>query len=140
MLLPKKLKHRKWHRHSGMSGGKVATRTNSLAFGNFGLKATTESWVNSRQIEATRRAVRRSLQKGGKIWLRIFPDKPVTAKGNEIPMGGGKGNIDRFVTNVKPGTIILEIDGVTKKLAEEAARLGGAKLPVRTKFVSKITY
>lgn len=137
MLLPKKLKHRKWHKSAGTSGGKYATRTNELNFGSFGLKATTESWITSRQIEATRRAIRRHLQKGGKIWLRIFPDKPVTAKGNEIPMGGGKGSLDRFVRNVKPGTIIFEIDGVSRELAEKAVKLGSAKLPVKTKFIVK---
>ena len=137
MLLPKKLKHRKWHKSAGMSGGKAASRTNEISFGSFGLKATTEAWITSRQIEATRRAIRRHLQKGGKIWLRIFPDKPVTAKGNEIPMGGGKGSLDRFVCNVKPGTILFEIDGVSKNLAQKAVQLGSAKLPVKTKFITK---
>jgi large subunit ribosomal protein L16 len=137
MLLPKKLKHRKWHRHAGMSGGRIAGRTNELKFGSFGIVAKTESWVSSRQLEAARRALRRSLQKGGKIWIRIFPDKPVTAKGNEVPMGGGKGSLEGFVRNVKPGTIILEMDGVPKAQAQEAMRLASHKLPVRTRFIAK---
>lgn len=137
MLLPKKLKHRKWQKKAGMSGGKKASRINTLDFGSFGLQATTESWVTSRQIESARRAIRRYMQKGGKIWIRIFPDKPVTAKGNEIPMGGGKGSLNRFVKNVKPGTIIFEIDGVSDEIAHEALRLASHKLPVKTKIVHK---
>lgn len=137
MLLPKKLKHRKWQKKAGMSGGRIASRTNALQFGSFGLVTKTESWITSRQLEATRRAMRRMLQKGGRIWIRIFPDKPVTAKGNEIPMGGGKGSLDRFVRNVKPGTVLFEIDGVTKEKAQEAMRLASYKLPVKTKFISK---
>lgn len=137
MLLPKKLKHRKWHKAAGNSGGRVASRTQELAFGSFGLQVKTESWISSRQIEAARKAMRKQLQKGGKIWIRIFPDKPVTAKGNEIPMGGGKGSLDRFVRNVKPGTIIFEIDGVTKTQAIKAVRLAAHKLPVKTKFLAR---
>jgi large subunit ribosomal protein L16 len=137
MLLPKKLKHRKWHKIAGNSGGKIASRTNKLAFGSFGLQAKAESWITSRQIESARKAIRKELEKGGKIWIRIFPDKPVTAKGNEIPMGGGKGSLDRFVCNVKPGTILFEIDGVTKSQALEAVRLASHKLPIKTKFLSR---
>mgnify|MGYP001570907852 CR=1 FL=1 len=137
MLLPKKLKHRKWHKRAGMSGGRLEARTNELKFGNFGLVTKEESWISSRQLEAARRALRHSLQKGGKIWIRIFPDKPVTAKGNEVPMGGGKGTLDRFVRNVKPGTIILEMDGIKIEQAKEAIRLASHKLPVKTKFITK---
>lgn len=137
MLLPKKLKHRKWQTSAGTSGARKASRTKEINFGSYGLKAMSEGWINSRQIEAARRAIRHHLEKGGKIWTRIFPDKPVTAKGNEIPMGGGKGTLDRFVRNVKPGTIIFEIDGVEQSLAQEAVRLGAAKLSVKTKFVVK---
>lgn len=140
MLLPKKLKHRKWQKTAGNSGSKIASRINTLQFGSFGLISKTESWITSRQLEAARRAMRRQLQKGGKIWIRIFPDKPVTAKGNELPMGGGKGTIDRFVRNVKPGTILFEIDGVTREVAQEAMRLASFKLPVRSKFISKTTH
>lgn len=138
MLLPKKLKHRKWHKTAGTSGSKMASRTNKIQFGNFGLIATTGSWVTSQQIEASRRAMRRMLQKGGRIWIRVFPDKPVTAKGNEIPMGGGKGSLDRFVCNVKPGTILFEIDGVSAEKAQKALHLASYKLPVKTKFISKL--
>ncbi|MBI4359501.1 MAG: 50S ribosomal protein L16 [Candidatus Jacksonbacteria bacterium] len=137
MLLPKKLKHRKWHKIAGTSGGRIASRTNRLSFGEFGLQALSESWISSRQIEASRRAMRHNLQRGGKIWIRIFPDKPVTAKGNEIPMGGGKGTLDRFVRNIKPGTVLFEIDGVSRKEAESAIRLAAHKLPVRTKLITK---
>jgi len=137
MLLPKKLKHRKWHKRAGTSGARMAVRTNELKFGSFGLIAKTESWITPRQLEAARRAMRRHLQKGGKIWIRIFPDKPVTAKGNEIPMGGGKGSLDRFVKNVKPGTVIFEIDGVSRELAERAVYLASRKLPVKTRFITK---
>ena len=137
MLLPKKLKHRKWHVSAGNSGGRRASRTNKLAFGSFGLQSKTQKWVTSRQLEAARRAMRRHLQKGGTIWIRIFPDKPVTAKGNEIPMGGGKGSLDRFVYNVKPGTMIFEIDGAKRELVEEACRRASHKLPVKTKFISR---
>ena len=114
-----------------------AYRGCDLNFGDFGLQTLECGRITSRQIEAARRAMRHYLQKGGKIWIRIFPDKPVTAKGNEIPMGGGKGSLDRFVRNVKPGTIIFEIDGISLDDARAAARLGAHKLPVRTKFIAK---
>ena len=131
MLLPKKLKHRKHHR--GRTTGK-ATAGNYLSFGNFGLRATTNGWVTSRQIEAARRAMTRYVQRGGKIWIRIFPDKPITNKGNEIPMGGGKGAVDHFVAVVKKGRMLFEIDGVPADAAKEAMRLASHKLPVKTKF------
>lgn len=134
MLLPKKLKHRKAHR--GHTRGK-ATAGNYLSFGGFGLRATTNAWVTSRQIEAARRAMTRYVQRGGKIWIRIFPDKPITAKGNEIPMGGGKGAVDHFVAVVKKGRILFEIDGVTPEQAKEAMRLAAHKLPVKTRFEVK---
>jgi large subunit ribosomal protein L16 len=137
MLLPKKLKHRKWTKKAGTTGARIATRTNKLSFGSFGLKAMSECWITSRQLEAARRAMSRELQKGGRIWIRIFPDKPVTAKGNEVPMGGGKGALDRFVRAVKPGTILFEIDGVSEEMAREAVRLAAHKLPIRSKFVRK---
>lgn len=137
MLLPKKLKHRKWQTHAGNSGGKFAARSNDLHFGSFGLQSKTEHWITSRQLEAARRTMRRSLQKGGKIWIRVFPDKPVTAKGNEIPMGGGKGSLDRFVTNVKPGTVLFEIDGVSEDQALRAIKLAAYKLPIKVRFITK---
>ncbi len=134
MLLPRKVKHRKWHK--GRIRGK-AGRTNKVSFGSYGLKATTNSWVTSRQIESARRAMTRYIQRGGKVWIRIFPDKPVTAKGSEVPMGSGKGNVDRYVAVVKAGTVLFEIDGVDRTAAQEAMRLASYKLPVRTKFVEK---
>ncbi len=131
MLIPKKLKHRKHHR--GHTKGK-ATAGNYLSFGAFGLRALSNGWVTSRQIEAARRAMTRYIQRGGKIWIRIFPDKPITMKGNEIPMGGGKGAVDHFVSVVKKGRILFEIDGVTEIQAREAMRLASHKLPVETHF------
>ena len=131
MLIPKKLKHKKHHR--GHTKGK-ATAGNYLSFGNFGLRALTNGWVTSRQIEAARRAMTRYVQRGGKIWIRVFPDKPITAKGNEIPMGGGKGSVDHFVVVVKKGRFLFEMDGVTNEQAREAMRLAAHKLPVKTRF------
>lgn len=131
MLLPKKLKHRKHHR--GHSTGK-ATSGNLVSFGSFGLRATSNGWVTSRQIEAARRAMTRYIQRGGKVWIRIFPYKPITAKGNEIPMGGGKGTVDHFVAVVKKGHMLFEMDGVTSDQAKEAMRLASHKLPVTSKF------
>ena len=131
MLIPKKLKHRKHHR--GHTKGK-STAGNYLAFGTFGLRALSNGWVTSRQIEAARRAMTRYVQRGGKIWIRIFPDKPITTKGNEIPMGGGKGAVDHFVAVVKKGRVLFEIDGVTIDQAKEAMRLASHKLPVTTRF------
>lgn len=131
MLIPKKLKHRKHHR--GHTKGK-STAGNYLSFGSYGLRALSNGWVTSRQIEAARRAMTRYVQRGGKIWIRIFPDKPITMKGNEIPMGGGKGAVDHFVAVVKKGRILFEIDGVTEIQAREAMRLASHKLPVTTNF------
>ena len=137
MLIPKKVKHRKWHKSAGMSGGSIATRTYAVSFGSFGLKSTTASWVTSRQLEASRRAIMRFIRRGGKVWIRIFPDKPITTKGLAVPMGKGKGAVDHYVTNVRPGTVIFEMDGVDEATAREAFRLAGHKLPVKTKFVVK---
>src|SRR3990167_7614748 len=134
MLIPKKVKHRKHHR--GKSSGK-AMSGNYVAFGSFGLRALENAWVTSRQIEAARRAMTRYVQRGGKIWIRIFPDKPITQKGNEIPMGGGKGAVDHFVAVVLKGRVLFEIDGVTPTQAKEAMRLASHKLPVMTRFESR---
>jgi large subunit ribosomal protein L16 len=134
MLIPKKVKHRKHHR--GRSSGKSMSG-NTISFGSFGLKAISNSWVTSRQIEAARRAMTRYIQRGGKIWIRIFPDKSVTSHGNESPMGSGKGAVDHFVAVVKKGRMIFEMDGVTKEQATEAMRLAAHKLPVKTKFIIK---
>ena len=133
MLIPKKVKHRKWHK--GRMRGKASSKT-KLDFGSYGLKSLSTAWVTSRQIEAARRAMTRFVQKGGKIWIRIFPDKPVTTHGSEVPMGGGKGSVDHYVAVVKPGIVMFEIDGVSKDMASEAMRLASHKLPVKTKFIT----
>ncbi len=132
MLLPKKLKHRKVAK--GSYAG-IATRGASISFGEFGLKAMDRAWLTSRQIEAARRAMTRYIKRGGKIWVRIFPHKPVTGKPAEVGMGGGKGALDHFVAVVKPGTILFEMAGVDEATAAEAMRLAANKLPVKTKFV-----
>ncbi|MDD5040344.1 MAG: 50S ribosomal protein L16 [Patescibacteria group bacterium] len=134
MLLPKKVKHRKWQK--GIVRGRATSRS-KLSFGSFGLKALSASWVSSRQIEAARRAMTHFVHKGGKIWIRIFPDKPITSHGSEVPMGGGKGAVDHYVYVVKPGTVLFEIDGVALDKAKEAFRRASHKLPVRTKFISR---
>ncbi len=132
--MPKKVKHRKWHKGRA-SGKRLATTKTKLAFGKLGLKALTESWVTSRQIEAARRAMTRHVKRGGSIWIRVFPDHPVTAKGAEMPMGKGKGAVDHYVVPVRPGTIMFEIDGVSDDLAREALRRASHKLPMKTKIV-----
>ncbi len=134
MLIPKKLKHRKHHR--GTTKGN-AMAGDKIAFGTFALKALESSWVTARQIEAARRAMTRYVQRGGKIWIRVFADKPVTVHGNESPMGGGKGAVDHFVSVVKRGKILFEMDGVTREQAQEAMRLASHKLPVKSKFLVK---
>ncbi len=135
MLLPKRVKHRKWQR--GRTRG-VAWRGNKLDFGSFGLKSLEAHWLTSRQLEAARRAMTHYLQRGGKIWIRVFPSKPVTKKGSEVGMGGGKGAVDHFVFPLKPGHVIFEIDGLAKDIAEEALRLAAHKLPVKTRIISAI--
>ncbi len=134
MLMPKKTKYRKDHKRRR---GGVASRLVEVSFGSYGLKATTEHWINSRQIEAARRVMTRYIKKTGKMWIRIFPDKPVTAHGGEIPMGKGKGAVDYYVCVVKPGTVMFEIEGVDEKTAREAMTLAGHKLPVKCKVVGK---
>lgn len=135
MLLPKKLKHRK-HQRGSVRGN--ATQKTSLAFGSFGLKSLEGKWVSAREIEAARRAMTRFVQRGGKIWVRIFPDKPVTLKGSEVRMGGGKGPVDHFVAVVKPGMVLFEMDGVERTTAQEAMRLASHKLSVLTRFIEKV--
>lgn len=135
MLMPKKVKHRKIHRGGAIRG--VAMKGNNVSFGSFGLKAMTSGLISARQIEAARRAMTRYIKRGGKIWIRIFPDKPMTKKGDETPMGKGKGSVDHFVAKIKQGRILFEMDGVTEDLAKEAMRLASHKLNVKTKFVFK---
>lgn len=132
MLMPKKVKHRKWHKGTTR---RVSTRGDELSFGSFGLKAMESSWITARQIEAARRAMTHFIQRGGKIWIRVFPDKPITRKGNETPMGKGKGAVDHFVVSVAPGRILFEMDGVPEKVAAEAMRLAANKLPIKTRFI-----
>lgn len=139
MLFPKKVKHRKWQ-----VGRKHTTRLNApetrgttVSFGAFGLKAQSQSRVKSNQIEAARRVISRTLGKTGKVWIRIFPDKPVTKKPAEVGMGKGKGDPDHFIFEVRPGRIIFEIDGVSETVAREALRKATAKLPIKAKVVTR---
>lgn len=136
MLMPKKLKWRKHHKRR-TKGDRLATQKTSVDFGEYGLKAMTESWVTARQIESARRAMTRYVKRGGKIWIRIFPDQPVTSHGGESPMGKGKGGVDYYMTPVKAGTVMFEMDGVTEEQAREAFRLASHKLPMKTKFVTR---
>lgn len=136
MLFPKKVKYRKWRTARRNPNKKtVATRGVSIAFGSYGLKATTPARITSNQIEAARRVMSRSLGKTGRIWIRAFPDRPFTRKGAEVPMGSGKGNPEGFVFEAKPGRILFEIDGVSEEAAREALRKAGAKLPVKSSVV-----
>lgn len=136
MLVPKKVKHRKWQK--GRSKNRLTeTRGTQLAFGSFGLKAESAAWVNSRQIEAARRTISNFIKREGKVWIRIFPDKPITQRPPELTMGGGKGAVDHYVFPVKPGRILFEMDGIKPEVAKEALRLAGFKLPVRTRIVVK---
>ncbi len=133
MLMPKKVKHRKIHRGGAIRG--VATKGTEVSFGSFGLKATSSGLISARQIEAARRAMTRYIKRGGKIWIRIFPDKPMTKKGDDVPMGKGKGSVDHYVAKTKQGRMLFEMDGVTEDIAREAMRLAAYKLGVKTKFV-----
>lgn len=135
MLMPRKVKHRKVQR--GGWSGSPATRGSSVSFGSYGLKSLEEGLISARQIEAARRAMTRSIQRGGKVWIRIFPDKPMTKKGEQTPMGKGKGSVDHFVSKVRAGKVLFELDGIPKKAAAEAMRLASHKLSVKTKFVER---
>jgi large subunit ribosomal protein L16 len=133
MLMPKRVKYRKQQR--GRMRGK-AQRGAAIAFGEYGLKALEPAWVTARQIEAARIAITRSIKRGGRVWIRVFPDKPVTEKPAETRMGKGKGNPEYWVAVIKPGRILFELGGVDEALAKEALRLAAHKLPIRTRFVS----
>ena len=137
MLLPANTKHRK--QFKGRIHGH-AKGNYELSFGFYGLKALQPERISSRQIESARRTISRHLKRAGRLWIMIFPDIPVTSKPAEVRMGKGKGNIDRWVVRVKPGTIMFEVDGVDKKLAKEAFALAAAKLPVKTSFISRDHY
>jgi len=134
ILMPKKVKHRKWHK--GNSKG-IENRATEINFGSFGLKALETKWVSARQLEAARRHILRYMKKGGKLWIRVFPDKPVTSKGSEVGMGNGKGAVDHYVFAVRPGRMIFEIDGLKEDVSREALEGAGNKLSIKTKFVKK---
>lgn len=133
MLMPKKVKHRKIHRGGKVEG--ISYSGNRVSFGAYGIKSTEAGLISARQIEAARRAMTRYIQRGGKVWIRIFPDKPMTKKGDETPMGKGKGAVDHFVAKVFAGRVLFEIDGVSREIAEKAMKLAAYKLSVKTKFV-----
>lgn len=140
MLFPKKVKFRKWQsarKNPKKLANAVATRGTTLTFGSHGLKAVTGARMSANEIEAARRVISRSIGKTGRTWIRIFPDRPETKKGAEVPMGKGKGDPFRFVAEVKPGRIVFEIDGVSEEVAQEAFRKASAKLSVKTKVVSR---
>jgi len=134
MLQPKRTKYRKQHkmRNTGM-----ATRGNKVSFGEYGLKATSRGRITARQIEAARRALTRHVKRGGKVWIRIFPDKPITKKPLEVRQGKGKGSVEYWVAQIQPGRMLYEMEGVSEDIAREAFKLAAAKLPVRTTFVTR---
>ena len=134
LLAPSRTKYRRQHR--GRMNGE-AQRGGTIAFGEFGLQALEACWMEARQIEAARIALTRFMKRGGKVWIRVFPDKPITAKPAETRMGSGKGAVDHWVAVVKPGRIIFEIGGVSEEIAKEAVRLAGHKLPVKTRFITR---
>lgn len=136
-MIPKKVKHRKWQK--GRSRKRtVETRGTTLSYGSFGLRSEGIAWITSRQIEAARRALTNFIKREGKIWIRIFPDKPITSRPPETTLGGGKGSPDHFVCPIRKGRILFEMDGVTATMAKEALRLAGHKLPVKTKMISRL--
>ena len=132
MLAPKRVKHRKTHK--GKMRG-LARRGNKVSFGEFGLQSLEPAWISNRQIESARVAMTRHIKRGGKVWIRIFPDKPITQKPAETRMGKGKGNPEKWVAVVKPGRIMFELEGVSQDVAERAMQLAAAKLPIKTRFV-----
>ncbi len=134
MLMPKRVKYRRVHR-GRMKGN--ATRGNKITYGEYGLQALEPAWITSNQIEAARRAMTRSIKRGGNIWIKVFPDKPVTEKPAETRMGSGKGSPEYWVAVVKPGRILFEMGGVSEEVAREAMRLAAHKLPIKTKFVTR---
>lgn len=135
MLQPKRTKFRK--QHKGRNRG-IAARGNKVSFGEFGLRSIDRARITARQIESARRAVNRYIKRGGKVWIRIFPDKPITEKPLEVRQGSGKGNVEYWVALVQPGTVLFEIDGVPEALAREAFRLAASKLPVKAEFIQRV--
>lgn len=136
MLLPKKQKYRKHHKQRGCLAGNATSGT-QIAFGTYGLKATGRGEITSRQIESARRAINRYIKRGGKVWIRVFPHKPITQKAAEVPMGSGKGSVEYYVFPVHPGRILFEIGGVSEEAAREAMRLASHKLSVKTRFATR---
>lgn len=136
MLVPKKTKYRKVHRGRGSLGG-LATTGHEISFGSFGLKAISRGELTSRQIESARKAINRHLKRTGKLWIRVFPHKPITKKAAEVPMGSGKGSVELYVFPTVPGKILFELEGVSEELAREAFRLAMHKLPLQTKFIKR---
>ena len=136
MLIPKKVKHRKWQKGRSRKRS-VETRGLTLDYGNYGLKAMEAAWITSRQIEASRKTITNFLKRSGRLWIRIFPDKPITLQAPEKTLGGGKGNVDHYVFPVRPGRVLFEIDGVEGKIATEALRRAAYKLPIKCKVISK---
>lgn len=134
MLLPRRVKHRKQMKGTVKGASKGAT---NIDFGQYGLRALENRWVTARQIEAARRAMTRFVKRSGKIWVRIFPDKPITKKGQEVPMGSGKGSVEHFVAVVRRGRVLFEMDGIEESVAREALRLAAHKLPVKTIFIKR---
>ncbi len=139
MLVPKKVKHRKWHstRRNDPKNLAPDTRGTTLSFGSMGIKSTSSARVKSNQIEAARKAMSRALGKTGRIWIRIFPDRPWTQKAAQVPMGKGKGDPQGYCFEVRPGRIIFEVDGVTEAVAKEALRKAGTKLPLKTRIIAR---
>jgi len=134
--MPKKVKHRKWQKGRSKTR-KVETRGTKLSYGSFGLQALENSWINSRQIEAARKTISNFTKRGGKIWIRIFPDKPITKRPPEVTMGGGKGAVEYYVFPVKVGRMLFELDGLPEAESKQALKRAGYKLPVKTRIISK---
>jgi|SRR3989344_991353 len=137
MLIPKKVKHRKWQKGRSL-GRMVETRGTAVSYGSYGLKATSPAWVNSRQIEAARKAITFFTKKSGKMWIRIFPDKPITKKPPEVTMGSGKGAVDHYVSPVRPGRVLFEVDGLDEATAKLALTRAGHKLPLTSRVVKRM--
>lgn len=136
MLIPKKVKHRKWHKGRSRKR-QVETRGLELSYGQYGLKSLEAFWLTARQIEAARKTITNFMKRSGRLWIRVFPDKPVTLRPPETTMGGGKGSVDHYVFPVRPGRVLFELDGVDEATAREALRLAAFKLPVKTKIITK---
>lgn len=137
MLFPKKVKFRKWHKKRTDMSARVETRGTTLSFGSFGIKSESLGRLTSNQLEAARKAAARHLTKVGRMWIRVFPDRPITSKPAEVPMGGGKGDLQGYSIEVLPGRVLFEVDGVSEAIAREALRKAGTKLPVKTRIVSR---